>query len=177
MSLTIEVRDNCPSGPIPVPNATVNLVVEQGGGRVVPETGTTDGSGKLVATLYLGNEPGMNLVHVYVSGGTNPDGTAMVKGTTPSKATLYLSKNSFDPRKEQVEVQVIVPSPGQVSVRVFNVAGELVRDMKLGVGPGVNVLGWDGHNQRGEFVANGVYLIQVVSGRDVTTKRVIVLKR
>ena len=36
---------------------------------------------------------------------------------------------------------------------------------------------YDGRTDGGEFVGNGTYFIQIVTGKDVQIKRVIVLKR
>jgi flagellar hook assembly protein FlgD len=65
----------------------------------------------------------------------------------------------------------------RVSARVFNLAGELVRTVGDDQMPaGVVVWEWDGRTDGGDFVGNGTYFIQIVSGKDVQIKRAIVLK-
>ena len=61
---------------------------------------------------------------------------------------------------------------------MYNIAGELVRIVKVGdVPPGLTFWEWDGRNASNEMVGNGVYFIQVVKGNETDIKRVIVLKR
>ena len=65
-----------------------------------------------------------------------------------------------------------------LSVRVYNIAGELVRFVKeASVLPGLTEWAWDGKNDGGGRVGNGVYFVQVVTGDNVQIKKVIVLKK
>ena len=91
----------------------------------------------------------------------------------------FLSQNFFDPRRgESLKVRAYVPDPVRLSVRVYNIAGELVRVVKEAeVIPGLTEWSWDGKNDGGSLVGNGVYFIQVVTGSDTQIKRVVVLKK
>jgi flagellar hook assembly protein FlgD len=52
-----------------------------------------------------------------------------------------------------------------VSARVFDVRGRLVRDLQPGrLGAGPHRLEWDGRDDRGAAAAAGVYLVRVVAG-------------
>ncbi len=53
---------------------------------------------------------------------------------------------------------------GSVSVGVYDVAGEKVRDLSPGnISSTVGTVTWDGKNQDGEYVAQGVYLVHFAS--------------
>jgi flagellar hook assembly protein FlgD len=122
---------------------------------------------------------GVNRVRADVTGGTNPSGTASVIGTTRPETFDTLTKNFLDPKKgETVQVRAEVPAPVRLTIRVFNLAGELVRVVgDAQVQPGVTVWTWDGRTTQGDFAANGTYFIQIVAGKDTQVKRVIILKR
>jgi fibronectin type 3 domain-containing protein len=78
--------------------------------------------------------------------------------------------NAFNPAKGQTApVALSEVQPGHTWVKVYNLAGELIRNLWEGnVGAQFNPdypfllsLAWDGKNDRGEIVASGVYLIHV----------------
>ena len=66
---------------------------------------------------------------------------------------------------------------GTVTVRVFDVAGRLVRDVgRFDAVPGDNRVPWDGLDARGRLVDSGLYFVQVVvDGSDAyaTTKMLV----
>ncbi len=147
------------------------------------------GASQIVRWTYLANACGDGSVNGVVTGVEIATGKILapsnvsrglaVAGCAP---TAYLSKNSFDPGKgEQIEVRVIVPAAmrsGVVTVRIYNIAGELIRTVSnVPVQADEARWDWDGKNAKGELVGNGVYLIQIISGNNVQTKRVIILKR
>jgi flagellar hook assembly protein FlgD len=64
----------------------------------------------------------------------------------------------------------------QVTVRVFDVAGRLIRDFgQFHVGPGKHHLHWDGCGGSGAPVPDGLYFVRVISDRGdhLTTKLVV----
>ena len=72
----------------------------------------------------------------------------------------------------------------KVTLRVYNIAGELVREEKgLDTTVGANkVYVWDSRNQNGDSVGTGVYIIKLIAempqaAKYVTTKKQIVIKR
>ena len=74
-----------------------------------------------------------------------------------------------------MNVDYAVRKPGHTTVKVFNVAGELVRllvDQDLG--QGVQRVLWDGRNRSGNLVGSGFYLIKIETPSATKTLRVIV---
>ena len=70
--------------------------------------------------------------------------------------------NPFNP---SVTISYALPHAGQLSIKVFDIRGRLVRTLADGpaaAGPGS--LTWDGHDGRGEAVAAGVYFYEVRAG-------------
>lgn len=67
---------------------------------------------------------------------------------------------------------------GRVTVRIFNLAGEMVRpvfeaDLRAGLWFQAT---WDGRNPDGEAVANGVYFVSVQGGGINSIRKVVLLR-
>jgi hypothetical protein len=77
-------------------------------------------------------------------------------------------------------VRVFIPrgTSGEMYLKIFNVAGELVREMQLtGYSAGTTtVWPWDGLNGSGEKVASGVYIGEVKVGSDKAFFKMAVIK-
>jgi len=66
--------------------------------------------------------------------------------------------------------------PGYVRMQLFDVRGALVRTLEAGRSPaGTRSVRWDGRDERGQVVGNGVYFFRVESQDGVTTRRIAVL--
>jgi hypothetical protein len=77
----------------------------------------------------------------------------------------------------RAELQLSLPRAADVSVKVYNARGMLVRDLFDGsVAPGERVLVWDGRDAGGRQVASGVYLVRATAGADVLTGRVVMVR-
>ncbi|OGS04682.1 MAG: hypothetical protein A3I76_03165 [Elusimicrobia bacterium RIFCSPLOWO2_02_FULL_61_11] len=71
-----------------------------------------------------------------------------------------------------IHVEVPAGNGGPGHVRIYTLAGELVKDIKVDFTAGAyNYVGWDGHNSGGQEVANGVYYgVVEMSGKSVKLK-------
>jgi hypothetical protein len=99
-----------------------------------------------------------------------PTGTAAV--------SAVLDRNLFRPLQGQpLQLDLKPEQDGHVTVRVFDVAGSLVRplfeaDLKAGTWMPCY---WDGRNADGERVASGVYILSIQGGGMHQLLKVIVL--
>lgn len=88
-------------------------------------------------------------------------------------------RNVFKPELGgAVNLSFRAPEAGRVTVKVYNLAGELVRpvfdsEVRAGLWFQAN---WNGRNDAQEVVASGVYFISVRGAGIKTIRRVIVLK-
>jgi hypothetical protein len=70
----------------------------------------------------------------------------------------------------------------EVKIRIYDIQGRLVRELALGgLEAGVyeqrdKAAHWDGRNEQGEQVANGVYIYQMVADQKTFTRRMAILK-
>ena len=71
-----------------------------------------------------------------------------------------------------IHVEVPAGNGGPGHVRIYTLAGELVKDISVTFEAGkYNYVGWDGHNKGGQEVANGVYYgVVEMSGKSVKLK-------
>ena len=87
-------------------------------------------------------------------------------------------KNFFKPGAENVDILILADSTGDMVLDVYNIVAEKVRrvDFWQGLAATGYTRVWDGRNDRGEFVGNGVYLLVLRSPAGVRILKVIVLK-
>lgn len=68
-------------------------------------------------------------------------------------------------------------APGDVSLRVYNVAGQLVRTLvDAPRDAGMHAVTWNAHDDAGRQVASGVYLVRLNTASETLTTRVVMLQ-
>lgn len=97
---------------------------------------------------------------------------------------LMLNHNRFDPQTTQLTISYKTRDHdvSNAIFRVYNTEGELIRRYDIDIPgntplPATGAWIWDGTNENGEMVANGVYIIQYNSGDTHKIRKVLVLKR
>jgi len=85
--------------------------------------------------------------------------------------------NPFNP---ETWMPFVLVEEAEVSIRIYNISGKLVRELPLGrLAAGYYIqkdkaAHWDGRNKTGEFAASGVYIYQLtVNGRRLVRKMVV----
>jgi hypothetical protein len=95
----------------------------------------------------------------------------------PASESLYLDRNFFNPRQQPLGMDCNVGTGGQVKITVFNLAGEKVITLENEYeSAGLYRMAWDGRNNRGETVGNGVYFVILQQPSGTAVRKVIVLK-
>jgi hypothetical protein len=105
--------------------------------------------------------------------------TATGVDDAPILKTLILGQNYPNPFNPQTRVSYTIPdgSRAPVSIRIYDVAGRLVRSLVDEPQPaGVYTIDWDGTNDRGTRVASGVYFYRLRWKGEAHTKKMILLK-
>ncbi len=88
-----------------------------------------------------------------------------------------LQQNYPNPFNPQTTIAFSIKDRGLVTLKVYNVAGELVRtiaDEQFTAGSHTKV--WDGRNDAGQPVSSGVYFYKLVSNNFTQTKKMVLLK-
>lgn len=120
---------------------------------VVPDLESAPYTFSISATDNLNNR---SQIAVDLEVGTIPGGAAFedVPGAYP---------NPFDPEAGPTQLLFSLSRSAEVTVRVYSVAGRLVRKRVQPGTAGPNIFVWDGRDQAGDLVANGVYLVQLAA--------------
>jgi hypothetical protein len=103
-------------------------------------------------------------------------GTGVETGAAPSRYELYQCvPNPFNPA---TAIRYDVPAPGgQVTIRIYDVAGRLVRTLVDGVQtPGQKEAIWDGRAEAGGRVASGVYFYRLTAGTFERTRKMVLVQ-
>ncbi len=97
---------------------------------------------------------------------------------------IMVNHNRFDPQIEPLLItyKTRKQNVATVILRVYNLEGELIRRQDFDIPantplPHTDIWSWDGTNENGEMVANGVYVIQYNSGDTHKILKVVVFKR
>jgi hypothetical protein len=95
----------------------------------------------------------------------------------PQKVVTGLTAIVPNPFNPQTTVYYGLSSPTTVEIRVYDVAGRFVRELvKETKVAGSHQAVWDGTDHRGSPVASGIYFVKMVVGRDVFTRKMVLLK-
>lgn len=88
-------------------------------------------------------------------------------GAGGSLTALTFTPRVFSPSggfaSRDVAIGFTLGRPGAVTVRVYNRAGRLVREVESGrtMGAGANLVRWDGRDRDGDMVTDGLYMVTV----------------
>ncbi len=89
-----------------------------------------------------------------------------------------LEQNFPNPFNPSTTIKFTLPVKGHVSLKIYNVAGQLVKTMQDGVmDVGSHDLTWDGSNNLGTSVASGVYFYKINAGDNYENMKKMVLLR
>ncbi|HBE73943.1 MAG TPA: hypothetical protein DDW31_07665 [candidate division Zixibacteria bacterium] len=95
---------------------------------------------------------------------------------------LKLLPNTPNPFGQTTTIRYQLAKPGKVSIKVYNAAGQCVRDLTPPSPPlegrdsWVGSVVWDGRDNQGGRVASGVYLYRLEAGGEAATGRMAVVR-
>ncbi len=103
------------------------------------------------------------------------DGAEPAEDQLPTQINLGPAvPNPFNP---STTISYQIPEAGRVTLRLYNMLGQLVATLvDREVVAGKHSVVWDGRNERGEFVAAGVYLYRMEVQGVVRTKKLVLAK-
>jgi hypothetical protein len=101
------------------------------------------------------------------------DGGASIDPGTP--AMFALRGNSPNPFSGSTEIRFDVPRDARVSLRIYNIHGQVVSTLVDGVVPaGRQAVTWDGLDSQGRKVSAGVYFCEMQSGSFAATSKLMI---
>jgi flagellar hook assembly protein FlgD len=91
--------------------------------------------------------------------------------------TFILRQNYPNPFNPSTTIEYELPAPGWINIQIFNVNGQLVRNLEYRYCPGgVHRIVWNGENDYRELVANGIYFYQVQFNNIVQMKKLLLVR-
>lgn len=94
----------------------------------------------------------------------------------PLARTCLLPANP-NPSFGSVRISYQLAATGVVSLNVYDIAGKLVRTVESGIkAAGSHLTTWDGRDQGGRQVANGVYLYRLTAGDYTATRKLTIVR-
>ncbi len=142
----------------------------------IPDTLYLDGSWSWSAGYYYkvaardihGNESGCALL--------SPDGVTGDE-TPTAPAASFLAQNFPNPFNPTTRIAFGLAAPSNVSLRIFDVSGRLVRTLAEGERPAGNYSEfWDGRDARGAAVSSGIYFYRLKADSFERTMKMVLIR-
>ncbi|MFB3145565.1 MAG: FlgD immunoglobulin-like domain containing protein, partial [Nitrospirales bacterium] len=91
--------------------------------------------------------------------------------------TMMLEQNYPNPFNPSTTIRYAVPEAGEISLKIYNLNGQLVKTLLSGVvTAGNHQVVWDGTDSSGSQVASGAYLYKLEAGDFVQTRKTVLLQ-
>jgi len=88
-----------------------------------------------------------------------------------------LSQNRPNPFNRRTNILYSIPSVANVSLKIYNAAGQLIRTLVDGTEePGYKSVSWDGLDRNNKRVAQGVYFYKLSTGNFRATKKLLIVR-
>ena len=111
-------------------------------------------------------------IFAFFQGSTNAD---ITPAATP--ASYRLAQNFPNPFNPSTTIQYDMKEKGLVRIKIYNVAGALVRTVVDGVkDAGTYSIAWDGRNSAGTAVASGIYFYKMEAKGFAETRKMVLLR-
>jgi hypothetical protein len=99
-------------------------------------------------------------------------------GTTPSIPLVTELNNVYpNPFNPQLFIPFSLANKSEVKIIIYNTRGQVVKDFALGEKNAGNYrIEWDGTDNNGKAVPNGIYCIRMIAGKDYYQTKAILMK-
>jgi hypothetical protein len=88
-----------------------------------------------------------------------------------------LGQNYPNPFNPETVIEFALPTTGEISLNIYNVAGQLVRTLVSGTTPaGYHQIRWDGRDANGSDVSSGVYFYKIDTKNFSETRKMLLVK-
>lgn len=91
--------------------------------------------------------------------------------------SVHLEQNYPNPFNSETIIRFALPAAQQVALEVYNLAGQRVTTLLRGMRTaGSYDVYWDGRDAGGQLLASGIYLYRLSTGRQVMTRKLLLLQ-
>ena len=95
---------------------------------------------------------------------------------TPTAHKFSLNQNRPNPVNKVAELSFTLPKSGNYSLKIYNIAGQVIKTLDGKGTAGQNTITWNGMDNGGRKVANGVYLYNLNAFGNSATKKLVVVR-
>ncbi len=104
-------------------------------------------------------------------------GSTAVAPIDPMAASYTLLENFPNPFNPTTTIRYNMPTPGMVTLKVFDINGRLVNTLVNGQNPeGLHRITWDGTDVNGNQVSTGIYFYQIDTPHQHQTQKMVLIK-
>ncbi|MFC1492428.1 FlgD immunoglobulin-like domain containing protein [candidate division KSB1 bacterium] len=131
---------------------------------------------KMIATREVDGEV---VIATYGSGIYSRDFTTAVNEDNPIRTpdNFELCQNYPNPFNPSTTISFRLPSPADVTLKIYNIKGQLVKTLiSRKIPSGEHKIRWNGINDSGVRVSSGTYIYTLKAGNAQTSKRMVFLK-
>ncbi|MEW6685222.1 MAG: clostripain-related cysteine peptidase [Candidatus Edwardsbacteria bacterium] len=153
----------------------IATIPSKGNSSIPTEYSYTDRDVKSGMTYYY------RLVEIDIEGSRTirEVGSATFLGNIPKVFALYPAYPN--PSGGAATIRYDIPKKSFVSLKIYNIAGQLVKTLVgqtslSDITPGVHRVRWDGRDESGKQVADGVYFYRLQAGNFTDTKKMILVR-
>jgi len=99
------------------------------------------------------------------------------QATLETPERFALRQNYPNPFNAGTGIRYELPKPAQVSIKIYNLTGQLVRTLvNARIEAGYHSVAWDGRNENGTPLPSGIYLYKMVADQFTEVRRMTLLK-
>ena len=106
----------------------------------------------------------------------NPVEVQITSAGAAVPTNYLLSQNYPNPFNATTQISFALPIDANVSLTIFNLAGQVVKGYEEFMTAGYRTITWDGTNGNGDKVASGVYFYKLAAGKYTDIKKMTLLK-
>lgn len=102
-----------------------------------------------------------------------------VEGEPPKalNTRVMLMPASPNPARGSVKISFSLTASAHVALEIFDISGKLVRSLTEGGRPeGIHTVAWDGRDNAGKPVANGIYFYRLTTGDYTATRKLTIIR-
>jgi aminopeptidase N len=104
--------------------------------------------------------------------------TSVPEGERPSALRYALVPNRPNPSSHTTTLSFALPVREEVSLRIYDVAGRMVRSLLAGPAEaGRHTVVWDGTNDAGRTVSSGIYCYELTTPHFSATRKLVLMRR
>ena len=108
-------------------------------------------------------QPSRYTLRVEATNIAGQEGSAYFRFLVAAELNIEKIINYPNPMKDRTDFTFILSKPAEVTIKIYTVTGRLIKTLKKSASASYNEIFWDGTDEDGHKVANGVYLYKVIA--------------